>query len=374
MTSIAEGMTPAQFLTAVNDNFTELCTTYGIYQNSFITLTLAMTSTEWRDALNHNLRATSVVLGQHGGSFINNLNTYFATPFPRFQDDLLENIALGAEPSAIVSEDGNTLDIWTAWKHFYTTDMINFSEPSVLNHAGIEGDHGLGRVLKEGETYYQVRSKYTAELGYYELFLMSSANKVAWTYVGDIMSTGNYGESWNVAGLANSFLFKVGSTWYLIYEAVMVGGSAYQIGLATAPAITGPYTNYEGNPILPVEGANVPFGDGRPVIATDENNNVLQVNGKYFMYYHHDLTSATMSIRRAYSTDLLNWTVEGNIVDPREVPQEAGTSNGDICVCQFKGKSYLFYSNNVNGDNDPPEHIDVLVDNRPFAEILALRP
>lgn len=377
MTTIQTGMTSAQFLAAVNDNFTELATTYGIYINSFITLTASMTPTEQRDALNHNLRATSVIFGQTGTSFISNLNTYFATPFPRFQDALLENIALGAEPSAIVSDDGNTLDVWTSWTHFSTTDGVNFTDPVFLVFTGLaEGlSHGLSRVLKDGSNYYMVRSKYDiAEGGYYELFLMSSTDKINWAYVGDIMSPGDYGEGWNLTNPCNSFLWKEGNTWYLIYEAFTDGSGPYKIGLATASAITGPYTNYAGNPILPFDVVTSPSGDGRPVLATDENNQVLKVNGKYFMYYHHELVSAGMSIRRAYSTDLHTWTVEGNIVDSRERPQEVGTSNGDICVCQFKGKSYLFYSNNVNGDNDPPEHIDALVDNRSFAEILALRP
>jgi len=378
MTTIIEGMTSVQFLTAINDNFTELATTYDIYINSFVTLTATMTPTEQRDALNHNLRVTSVIWGQTGGSFISRLNTYFNTPFPRFQDALIELVSLGAEPSAIVSADGNTLDIWTTWHHFSTTDGINYTERVALVFGEVPGateGHGLARVLKEGETYYMVRSKFDiAEGGYYELFLLSSADKINWTYVGDIMSAGNYSATWNLTNPCNSFLWKEGTIWYLIYGAFTDGAGPYKLGLATAPAITGPYTNYAGNPIIPFDAVVSPSGDGRPVLATDENNQVLKVDGKYFMYYHHELVSAGMSIRRAYSTDLHTWTVEGNIVDPRERPQEVGTSNGDICVCQFKGKSYLFYSNNVNGDNDPPEHIDALVDNRTFAELLRLMP
>lgn len=373
MITIIQGMTPAQFISALNDNFAEIATANDIYINSFVTITSSMTPEEQLQAINHNIRATAMSFGIRGNSFIQNLNTYFATPFHRFMDRHVIPIMLGAEPSPIVSEDGNTLDVFTTWARISTTDCINFTEPIGLIIDPSIGDSGLARVLRVGSTYYMVRSLYDLEHGgYYKLVLLTTTNKTNWTYVCDLIAPGNYSVNWNLTGACNSFMWNEDENWYIIYEGITDGAWPYKIGLATAPAITGPWTNHANNPIIPVDGSIE--GDGRPVIATGVDNQVVKVNGKYFMYYHHDNTRTTMSLRRAYSTDLINWTVEGNIVDFRARPEAEGASNGDIGMCQFKGKSYLFYSNNANVNNDPPTKLGMGEDNRTMAEILALYP
>ena len=58
--------------------------------------------------------------------------------------------------------------------------------------------------------------------------------------------------SWDDRALESGQCFRDGDTYYWYYHAYSEAGpdAGYQIGVATAPSPTGPWTKYEGNPIL----------------------------------------------------------------------------------------------------------------------------
>ena len=88
MTTIIEGMTPAQFITALNANYAELNT---IIENiaTIITCTTGMTSDQLKTAIDSNnaslnsftvsaIGLSAITIGMSGSSFINNLNTNYS--------------------------------------------------------------------------------------------------------------------------------------------------------------------------------------------------------------------------------------------------------------------------------------------------------
>lgn len=60
----------------------------------------------------------------------------------------------------------------------------------------------------------------------------------------------------------------------------------------------------------------------------------------------------------------------------RDVPTggEAHGDNGDYSLCQFKGKSYLFYTLNANSYGYGTTSIRYSVDNRSLDELMMLKP
>jgi len=68
------------------------------------------------------------------------------------------------------------------------------------------------------------------------------------------------------------YVLKHGDTYYMTYSANSYESPFYGIGFATAPAPTGPWTKYEGNPILQKPGDLV--GVGHSAMFTDKEGNL----------------------------------------------------------------------------------------------------
>ena len=82
------------------------------------------------------------------------------------------------------------------------------------------------------------------------------------------------------------------------------------------------------------------------------------------------------TLNRMSSEDLIHWEEEGTMFDVRDVPSggEAHGDNGDHSLCQFKGKSYLFYTLNANSYGYGIPSIRYTVDNRPLYDLMRLKP
>ncbi len=351
MTTIIPGMTPAEFITAMQDNTTALAASWSVNADSFTTLT---SSNIIPSVVNYNLRASAISYGQKAASYISALNSGFAAIVHRFQDAFIENITM-SEPTALVSDDGNQIDLWANGStggvvniHYsYSTDGLTFSTPVATDiPVGFMRCH----ILKDDSNYYL----YASHNGN-SIHLFTSTNKINFTNQGEVIGSG--------ASAENSFVWKEGSNWYMLYE---YSAGIWVIGLATASAPEGPWTKYEGNPVC--SGLVMASNPEIPRV----NNNIIKHNGLYYMYFHSQPspTGSDSHILRAYSFDLHTWIIEGIILDIRKI-HSAAWDYGDVCLVEFKGKSYLFWSPT---DQVSQSHIDVGIDNRSLAEMLTLYP
>lgn len=364
MTTIIEGITTDEFFTAMNANSAELAVNCSADIDCMTTLSSTMTGIDFVRDVNHNFRNTVANIGSLS---ISNINSSFGQTISRFQDDYVEkaiDVELAAEPTALVSEDGERLDVWftggVGEGYAHTTDGVNFT---LENTTGLSGE--CGYVFKDGETYYMMRRNV---IDNYNINLLTSINRKDWTDQGSVF-IGGVG-LWDQT-LGNPCFWKEDGVWYLIYEAYGPS-NAWMLGLATAPAVTGPWTKYEGNPLISGLGEGV----GSPEIIR-KNGQVLKHNGEYYLYYHfdnHDYVYQQNNYR-AHSTDLHTWTIEGPILNVHHEHEIATRfrSYGDVAIVEFKGKSYLFWSACGEAPVNPC-HIDLGIDNRPLAEILALYP
>ena len=96
----------------------------------------------------------------------------------------------------------------------------------------------------------------------------------------------------------------------------------------------------------------------------------------YYLSYFYKANTGYATINRMYSSDLIHWVEEGSMFDVRDIPigGESFGDNGDHSLCQFKGKSYLFYTHNANSYGYSTPNIRYTVDDRPLNELLKLRP
>lgn len=371
MINISESTLGSTIIADLNANFAELAINSGVHINSFVTLKDTMSGDILTEAINRNFRENCIDFSMSGLDLANELNKRFAINLRRFADNKIENVHQGVEPTALVSDDGSQMDVWFNFSYFYTRDGINFSTRQVIDMDGV--NYMCGQVMKYNGIYYMTGVNLDAVN--HPIALWSSTDKINFTYIGIILN--NFGGSgdWEIESWGNTFLFYDNGKFHLLYEAYMALQDGYRIGLASADSIDGPYVDNPKNPILPFvapDGIDFNEGQGNPELAC-LNNRVLKHNGNYYMYYHYNNTSVGHGIKRAYSPDLITWTDEGTILDNRTIPDNPLWSNGDQCLIEFQGRTYLFYTNNANGGG-ASMHIDVTVDDRSFKELLSIRP
>jgi hypothetical protein len=279
----------------------------------------------------------------------------------RFMDNFIEAIPM-SEPTALVSDDGNQIDLWAngdtggvANIHYsYSTNGKTFAAKQATDiPVGFMRCH----ILKDGATYYLYASHNDNSI-----HLFTSTNKINFTDQGEVLAIGAAG-AWDDVNVSNTFVWKEGSSWYMLYDANGTGSNSWQTGLATsANGIL--WTKYGVAPVIPeIATTSGAWQPEMPRIGSA----IIKNGGNYYLYYSHTITGI---LKRAYSADLHTWTLEGDFTNLSPA-HSWSVCNGDQCLVQFKGKSYLFWSPT---DQISISHIDCGVDNRTLAELLAIVP
>jgi len=272
------------------------------------------------------------------------------------------NQFLYGEPSTLVSDDENQIDMWcfvTDHIHYsYSADGMTYATPTPTN---IPNGYQRVHALKyQGMYYLYAAYKDTT------VHCFTSTDKINFIDHGRmIWKTGT-------GSVSNTFVWQENGQWKMLYDGrINDTGALYTIGLATSNSALGPWEKYNGNPVI-----TAPLtadGCGNPEII-QINNEIYKKDGKYFLYYmngniKNDLYEES-NIHRAYSYDLTNWINEGPLKDNRKINNKRWTY-GDQCNYQFKGQSYMLYSPSNQVDS---AFINVEKDNRGIAEILNLPP
>jgi hypothetical protein len=132
----------------------------------------------------------------------------------------------------------------------------------------------------------------------------------SWTVYGSnpVLQKGS-GGAWDDDHVKDPMLLHDGSQYVMYYSGH--DGTKYQIGRATASALTGTWTKYASNPLLTV-GAGGAFDDSGVIFPT-----VLYEPSEspaWKMWYGGAAGGDTYTIGYAYSTDGLSWTKAGEVV------------------------------------------------------------
>ncbi|WP_134088870.1 glycoside hydrolase family 43 protein [Olivibacter sp. XZL3] len=119
-----------------------------------------------------------------------------------------------------------------------------------------------------------------------------------------------------------SFIFKKGSTYYMMYSANYFGGKNYAVGYATSESPLGPFTKAANNPVLQ---KNVESGG--VVTGTGHNSVTYSPNGKEMFCVYHARTLSTGEERVVF-IDRMKILDDGKLVvdGPTTTPQAAPKS------------------------------------------------
>ena len=180
------------------------------------------------------------------------------------------------------------------------------------------------RVTVSGGSYYMFLPGDSSNLVY-----RTSADGFVWSVTTQALPAGTGADPDTRICNPGLFLDDDG-TWYLFYEGYTSGG-APSICVATAPAITGPWTKYPGNPLI--------AGGGRPCM--------LKVGDTYLLYFHSITPDAPNGGPcRASGTTPLNVATDQFPVFLHEGGDEGPTNPTsqvvDLCVVD-DGSQYVMY-------------------------------
>lgn len=346
--------------------------------------------------INHNLRKDIAVGGKSFEMICSDINKAFKERISRFCDAKLEtgnsrdfslNTGFQAdEPSAIVSEDGSTLYIYAHLKRISTTDGVNWTEPINTTLTGTTDKNYImhNNVNLINGTYYMIGA--TENTGG-NLVLYTSTDGINFTYDGILFKSGEtFGGSYATESFGNTYLIKeYGSNKFYLYVEYQASGTSWIISVAICDDIF--HVNSDGtignwifansNPIIISPNKDYSRNSssaGNPDFAKGMDNRPIKVDGKYYMYFHSTINSIA-HIMRAKSSDLIDWEIEGIILDNRDVPTggDSTSGNADACIIEFKGRTYLFYTWDINNSSVKP-YIKYMIDDRPLHEFLKLRP
>jgi hypothetical protein len=386
------------------NNKTSFCSKMNtLFSSDYATLCLCASwcfeplysSDDWSviyESINHNFRKDVCKIGMTYERIASNINKSFTEKINRFNDAIVNvstprnfslNTGLQAdEPSAIVVENGNKLYIYAHLKRIETTDGVNWTSPVSLTLTGAITYIMHNNINLIDGIYYLIGADSNSGGA---LHLFTSTDGLNFTYKGKFFNANyDFNSGLTATSWGNTYLVKdyATGTFYLYVE-IEHSGEPWKICLATCTDIL--HNNPDGtignwvvagynNPIIAPTQARGYKTAGNPDFVKSIDNRPIKCNGRYYLYYHSTYNSKS-NIARTYSEDLKTWINEGFIFDNRDIPSEGDNTSGnaDHCIVEFKGRTYLFYSWDINATVYEP-YIKYTIDDRPLNALLGLRP
>jgi predicted GH43/DUF377 family glycosyl hydrolase len=157
-------------------------------------------------------------------------------------------------------------------------------------------EFGRPYVLKENGQYWLYATNVAAPNSF-NLYIGNNETNLQ-PYAGNpVLIKGSSGQ-WDSYYLGNLAVWKEGSNWYMIYEA-MDPAALWKLGLASSSDGKS-WTKYSGNPVLD----RSPACAGGPWIQ--------KIGNTYYMWFHGSPVSGNLptNIYKCQSTDLHSWTDE----------------------------------------------------------------
>ena len=402
-TIVNPSMTKNEFITAFNTALNTYATFNEAHIHSFLKIPALTQGKEnqlsWDDiffVINADFRKEVATSQMSMETICQRINKAFTEKIYRFSDARLsdgnrkyslECDFQADEPSAIVV--GDRLYIYAHLKRIYTEDGITWSQPEtiVLSDSGYILHINVNFI--DG-VYYMIGTDKNSNG---DLILYTSTDGINFTYQGIMFksqfefssgkSTANYGNTYLIKeyGSGKFYLYiesQADAQWEInlaIFDDFTTQNQDGTIGSHTIvdnnPIISRPFWEYRRATTSSTSGA---ISAGNPDFAKLSDNKPLKHNGEYYMYLHSTWNQYS-SLLRARSSDLVHWVCDGVLFDNRDIPSagEMKPGNADHCVIEYKGRTYLFYSYDINDQAHLP-YIKYTVDDRPFHVILGLRP
>lgn len=280
MTTIITGMTPAEFINALNDNFNA--------QKYYLTVTAINASSS---TANINTNFTTIKNGRT--AFIPNPST-------------LSSGITGSQYISTLNNNFNEITVpmldFTALEKYNENPIIS---PNVfkINDTGEFvwqiSMMGVNIANKIGDTYYCLASANNGASALYKyIVLYTSTDLINWTlYSTAPRLTAGLNDDHLLLGKA---VIKIGNLWYYYYSAQNTSNE-HNIFLATSPDFI-TWTKYSTDPIY-----NRSQDSGRNVY----NPCIIKIGELYYLYYTSYAAYANCRISYATSSDGITWSYGG---------------------------------------------------------------
>ena len=389
-------MSVSDFVSAVNGAMTNFASLCKCKSYCMLPLTASMSWNTIYNTINANFRANICDIYKSYSENCYAINKALTEPIYRYVDAKLNNTSNidfslntgfdADEPSAIVSEDGQTLYIYAHLKRILTQDGLNWSSPintpitggpSYIMHNNVNLINGV---------YYMIGTSQSLNGG---LHLFTSTDGINFAYAGLLFDDVELSDGYTPDYWGNSTLYyePAEKKYYLYVESASVTTNVeWRIDLATctdilhsnADGTIGDWVISDKNPMLykPLKTwAPTSYNSaGNPDFIKGSDNQPIRYEGKYYMQFHSTWMQI-VHILRASTRTLDTWGVDGMMLDNRDTPSGGDTTsgNGDSCIIEFKGKTYLFYTWDINNYPATP-YIKYMVDDRSVSEMVRLKP
>lgn len=227
----------------------------------------------------------------------------------------------------------------------YSGNPVLPQNTGAYNAGGTTNDYFSGSI-KLGSTYYAASSGTAAGFTFDNIVLNSGSNILTMADMGSgtnpiMTATPN---AWNNSFLLQGTIVPINGQYNLYYSAKDNAGNA-GVGVAMATAITGPYTNYSGNPLIKTTTGSVMY-QSEPCVIT--------IGNSLYMYtaYNSGNGSPTILFYTSPVTDGINWTFGGFALYPGIAGVDWSGTYGFNDPRVFKNKHGFYemvYTVNVTG-------------------------
>lgn len=395
---VTPNMTPKAFYQAVNAQMSAFAVANKTYSESFFKIkVLDNFDWTWNNVLSLVSRNLRQFIGDENTPMnivCDNVNKaltervyrfYDAKPLSNAERDASLTTGLNkGEPSVIISEDGGTMYIYGNGQRISTTDGVKWTEP--IDIVKSDSAYTLHESINYIDGVYYLIAPRENSGG--TLVLYTSTDGINFKYKGKLFLESTILDGTNpVVSWGNPYLIRnYGDGKFYLYIETQESGFSWRIHLIifddftteNADGTIGARTIYENNPVI-----QRPFGAlsndaqsaGNPDFFKGIDNRPVKVGNKYYMMFH-STHWAIAHLFRASSYDLIHWDIDGLMWDNRDRPSggDETSGNADACVIEFKGRTYLFYTHDINQEEKGIEHIKYTIDDRPLSELLKLYP
>ncbi|HAE41492.1 MAG TPA: hypothetical protein DCG34_01045, partial [Clostridiales bacterium] len=197
--------------------------------------------------------------------------------------------------------------------------------------------------------------------GWKDVDFYTSPDGINWTKQKDNAITSG-ASGWDSDAIGNYFVWLESPTdWRMIYEAKATSIGDWKMGYATSSdGMT--WVKHGSNPVIQEAGMA-----GGPEIH--------KVGNLYYMWYHYSITEGPLptDIARAYSTDLINWTKEGQTF--ARIYDYEGTNNAegqvaDPSIVEVNGRTFMLYDCVVDQIAPPNQTISLAYTDNSIAQMV----